>query len=75
MERGTNAIEIENVLATGEIVPAHSGRLAKAKVLRFPQVHKSVEYPSKRVEVCYVKEGDATIVVTVYVFYGTWEQI
>ena len=73
MERGTNAFEIENVVATGEPVSAHSGRLAKAKVFDFPYTRRGIKHSHKRVEVYYVEEGDATIVVTVYVFYGTWE--
>ncbi len=74
MERGTDGPEIRDVLATGVPVPAHSGRLAKAKIYRFGQRHGGILYPQKRVEVYYVKEGDATFVVTVYFFYGTWER-
>jgi hypothetical protein len=72
-ERGTDRVQIEDVLSTGEPVPAHSGRLAKAKVYEFHRIRKGIEYFRKRVEVCYVEEGDAIIVITVYVFYGTWE--
>jgi hypothetical protein len=76
VERGTDRAEIENVLATGSPVPAHSGRLMTAKVYPFDQFHMGTWYPPyKRVEVCYAREGDAMFVVTVYVFYGTWKTV
>jgi hypothetical protein len=74
-ERGTDSDQIQDVLASGALVSAHSGRLAKAKVYEFNKLRKGISYSHKRVEVCYVEEGDATIVVTVYVFYGTWERL
>lgn len=72
-ERGTDGDQIRDVLATGAPVAAHAGRLAKAKVYDLQHLRRGIEYSHKRVEVCYVEEGDATIVVTVHVFYGTWE--
>lgn len=73
LERGTDRVEVEDVLATGVSTPARKGRLGKAKVFAYQQVRNGIEYRQKRVEVYYVEEGDALFVVTVYAFYGTWE--
>ncbi|MCS7310907.1 MAG: DUF4258 domain-containing protein [Armatimonadetes bacterium] len=73
-ERGTNAEEIADVLRTGVAVPAKSGRLAKAKVYPFGQTRLGKYYEQKRVEVIYTVEEGTIITVTVYVFYGRWEE-
>ena len=73
-ERGTTEEEIKDVILTGANVPAKHGRLAKAKVYAFKQKRLGHYYERKRVEVFYVIEGDAIVTVTVYVFYGDWEQ-
>jgi hypothetical protein len=73
-ERGTNLAEIEEVLETGSSIPAKYGRMAKAKVFEYRKERNDVYYEQKRVEVYYVMEGDATVTVTVYVFYGKWEE-
>lgn len=73
-ERGTDETEIRDVLATGVRVPARYGRLAKAKVYPFGRERGGKMYPQKRVEVYYVEEAERIVTVTVYVFYGRWEQ-
>ncbi len=73
-ERGTNAQEIEDVLRTGTDVPAKGSRRAKAKVYPFGQVRLGKYYEQKRVEVIYTVEGETIVTVTVYVFYGRWEE-
>ncbi|PJC74134.1 MAG: hypothetical protein CO012_07100 [Syntrophobacterales bacterium CG_4_8_14_3_um_filter_49_14] len=72
-ERGTNGVEIEEVIHTGFSIPAKYGRIGKAKVYDFKQNRHNKYYEQKRVEVFYLIEGDKIITVTVYVFYGKWE--
>jgi hypothetical protein len=73
-ERGTDEGEIRDVLAAGVPVPARHGRLGKAKVYRFGKERGGKNYPEKRVEVYYVEQAERIVTVTVYVFYGRWEQ-
>ncbi len=72
-ERGTNEEEINDVINTGFAIPAKYGRLGKAKVYDFNKERLGKSYEHKRVEVFYTIEKDAIITVTVYVFYGKWE--
>ena len=71
--RGTTEVEIRDVITTGFVVPAHSGRLGKGKVYLFGQERQGIYYEQKRVEVIYIVERGAITTVTVKVFYGTWE--
>jgi len=73
-ERGTNLAEIEEVLRTGSAIPARYGRMARAKVFDYGKQRNGVFYEQKRVEVYYVTKEDTAVTVTVYVFYGKWEQ-
>ncbi len=73
IERGTNEIEIREVISSGSPIPAKHGRLGKAKVYPFQQERNGKFYEQKRVEVIYVVEMDMIVTVTVYVFYGKWE--
>lgn len=73
-ERGTNEAEIRDVINTGVPIPARYGRSGRAKVYEFEQTRNDHFYPQKRVEVFYVLESDSVTTVTVYVFYGTWEE-
>jgi len=73
-ERGSNEVEIIDVIETGASIPAKQGRLAKAKVYGFNQERLGKRYEQKRVEVVYVVEQDIAVTVTVYVFYGSWEE-
>ena len=72
-ERGANEGEIRDVIETGIPIEARHGRLGKAKVYPFNQIRSGRFHEQKRVEVIYIIEGDATVTVTVYVFYGKWE--
>ena len=72
-ERGTNEIEIQDVIRTGSTIPTKHGRFGTAKVYDFRQKRHNIYYEQKRVEVFYLIEGDKIITVTVYVFYGKWE--
>ena len=73
-ERGTNEREIRDVINTGFSIPAKYGRLGKAKNYKFQKERHGRSYKQKRVEVFYTIEEDVTITVTVYVFYGKWEE-
>jgi hypothetical protein len=72
-ERGTNEVEIKDVIQTGFSISAKYGRIGKAKVYDFKNNRHNKYYEHKRVEVFYMVEGEKIITVTVYVFYGKWE--
>lgn len=72
-QRGTNEHEIRETIETGELIAAKSGRLGRAKVYEFNQMRHGKLFEQKRVEVFYVIEGNVAVTVTVYVFYGKWE--
>ncbi len=71
-ERGTTREEIEDVIFTGEPIPARYGRVARAKVYGFHQERLGKYYEEKRVEVIYTIAKSVIVTVTVYVFYGKW---
>ena len=71
-ERGTSIAEIEETLATGSPQAAKEGRQCLRKAFRIDEKRLGRRYSQKMVEVYYVVEEDAAVVVTVYVFYGVW---
>lgn len=73
-ERGTTAEEIRDVIDTGFAVPGKYGRLGRGKIYPHRQTRHGRYYEQKRVEVFYAVEEDTVITVTVYVFYGKWEE-
>ncbi len=73
-ERGTNEEEIKDVINTGFSISAKYGRIGKAKIYDFKQRRQNEYYEQKRVEVFYLIEGNVITTVTVYVFYGKWEE-
>lgn len=74
IERGTNAAEIEDVLTSGVTGPAKGSRKMKSKVFSFNASRQGKHYQEKKLEVYYVEESNKIITVTVYVFYGKWEE-
>ncbi|MBI5756401.1 MAG: DUF4258 domain-containing protein [Nitrospirae bacterium] len=74
-DRGTNENEIKEVIRTGFSIPAKYGRLGKAMIYDFKQKRLNKYYEQKRVEVFYTIDGETIITVTVYVFYGKWEEV
>lgn len=72
-ERGTTEEEIKEVIETGFSIPAKYARIGKAKIFPFNRTRLGNYYDQKRVEVFYITERDTIITVTVYVFYGRWE--
>jgi Domain of unknown function (DUF4258) len=73
-ERGTDEKEIEDVLMNGKEGLAKGQRRMKFKTFLFNSSRGGKHYDQKRVEVYYIEEGDKIITVTVYVFYGKWEE-
>jgi hypothetical protein len=71
--RGATLEEIEEVLLSGTPVFAKYQRLGTRKMFNVDQEWRGKRYLQKMVEVYHVVEGDAFVVVTVYVFFGTWE--
>jgi len=69
-ERRRNQILINS----GFSIPAKHGRLGKAEVYDFKQQRHGKFYEQKRVEVIYTLEEETMVTVTVYVFYGKWEE-
>jgi hypothetical protein len=74
VERGTHEKEIKDVIQSGFAIPAKHGRIGKAKVYNFKQKRHNKYHEHKRVEVFYIIEQIKIITVTVYVFYGKWEE-
>ncbi len=72
-ERGASEEEIIEVIQSGIPFPAKSRCLGKAKVFEFQQERMGKFYEQKRVEVIYTIEANTIVTVTVYVFYGKWE--
>jgi hypothetical protein len=72
-QRGTTLEEVEEVLTKGTEESGKRGRKCKAMVFPFASVWQGKYYPQKKVRVIYVEEGADLIVVTVYVYYGRWE--
>jgi hypothetical protein len=72
-ERGTNEEEIKDVIENGFSIPAKHGRLGKAKIYDFKQERLNKFHEQKMVKVIYILAKDVIVTVTVYVFYGKWE--
>jgi hypothetical protein len=72
-ERGTNEQGIRDVINNGFPIPAKYGRLGNAKIYGFDEKRQGKHYDQKRVEVIYTLEKETVVTVTVYVFYGRWE--
>lgn len=72
-ERGANENEIKEVIRNGFSVIAKYGRQGRGKIYDFRQKRNNVYYEQKKVEVFYTIEKNVIITVTVYVFYGKWE--
>ena len=59
---------------TGFAISGKYDRMGKAKIYDFKQKRHNEYYEQKRVEVFYTIERNVIITVTVYVFYGKWEE-
>jgi hypothetical protein len=73
-QRGVTESEVARTLAEGAVVPVRTGRQARVKVFADGYNREGGFFPHKEVWVAYKEEADDTIVVTVIVRYGRWEQ-
>lgn len=73
-ERGASADEIKDVINTGFDIPAKYGRIGKAKIYEFNALRHNKYFEHKKIEVFYTIEAGKIVTVTVYVFYGKWEE-
>ena len=71
-ERGISEEEIRQAILTGVISPAALGRSRATHVFTDGYHHEGTDYPHKEVQVVFVVEPWATIVVTVIARYGFW---
>ena len=74
IERGASKDEIKDVIINGVDIPVKQDRRGKAKVYRYDQKRLNTFFEQKRIEVIYTIEDDRIVTVTVYVFYGSWEE-
>ena len=74
LERGANEHEIIEVLNNGTTVVAKEGRSAKAKVFEFNALRNEKHYHQKKIEVYFIIEALTIVTITVYVYYGKWEE-
>ena len=72
-ERGATKDEIYKTISDGIVIPAKNNRYGKYKTFNFNQERNNIFYEQKRLEVYYTIENEIIITVTVYVFYGKWE--
>jgi len=73
LSRGTSREEIVKVLTNGLPDLATSGRSAKSMIFPFGKRWGVKTFEQKKVKVIFVIEGDDTLVITVYVYYGSWQ--
>ena len=73
-ERGVKETEIRETIRAGQDIYAKYDKLGKAKVYPFNKNRLGKFYKHKRVEVFYIVENKKIITVTVYAFYGEWEE-
>ena len=73
-ERGTTAEETRDVIDAGFAVPEKYGRLGRGKIYPYQQTRHGRYCEQNRVEVFYAVEKNTVITVTVYVFYGKWDE-
>lgn len=72
--RGTSDPEVEASLRMGLEDVANRPKLAKTIILPFGRFWGGRRFEQKKLRVIYAEEGDDLIVITVYVYYGSWSQ-
>ena len=72
--RGTSLEEVDEVLENGSADAARPGYEARYKVFPYGKEWGRKFYPQKRVRVVFAEEGQDTVVVTVYVYFGSWDE-
>jgi hypothetical protein len=72
-ERGASEDDVRHAIETGRAEPQRAGRWAKEAVFPYNADWQGRRYEQKKVRAVYVEEGARVVVVTVYVYYGRWE--
>ena len=70
--RGASLEEVRQTILEGAPVPAKAGREATERVFPYNGTWQGRRYQQKKVRAVYVREGDRAVVITVFVYYGSW---
>jgi hypothetical protein len=70
--RGTSEQEMRETLEKGLPDRAHGNREAKTMIVPFGRRWGARTYEQKKIRVIYKNEPPDTVVITVYVYYGSW---
>ncbi|MDD2717697.1 MAG: DUF4258 domain-containing protein [Candidatus Wallbacteria bacterium] len=73
-ERGVSESEIKDTILNGKEIQAKYGRLGNFKIFSYNKSRHGRHYQHKKVEVFFIVKDDTAITVTVYAFYGEWEE-
>lgn len=73
-ERGASEAEVKEAVKDGTTVKAKKGRKAKEKLFGYGKNWQGKNYSYKKVKAIYVEEEETLVVITVYVYYGEWEE-
>ena len=74
VERGAKEDEVIAVLKQGRALKRALGREVKEMTFPFNSRWQGRFYRQKKVRVVYIEEGDNQIVITVYAYFGEWEE-
>jgi len=72
--RGASESEVRETIRDGIPVKAKRGRKAKEKLFHYGKTWQGRSFFHKRLKVIYVEEENTLVVITVYVYYGRWEE-
>ncbi len=73
LERGASEDEVHDTMLSGTAASAKAGRQAKERVFPYNSDWQGRRHPQKKVRVIYVQEAERLVVITVYAYYGRWE--
>ena len=71
-ERGATEEEVRQAVLSGSAVEAKRGREAKERVFSYNASWQGRQYSQKKVRAIFIDEGDRLTVLTVYVYFGEW---
>jgi hypothetical protein len=74
-ERGITEEEIRQTIQAGRISPADLGRSKATRVFTAGYHREGIDYRHKEIQVVFVEEPWATVVVTVIARYGVWGNV
>ena len=73
-ERGATEDEVMATLSKGTELRAAGGRKVKELVFSFNAVWQGKPYPQKKLRVIYMEQDNDIIAITVYTYFGKWEE-